>query len=86
MVSGVTIRNARGICKCIDSKENGAYPTRVLSYMKENLIHWYLSSKINWDIVFKSGLSKFCGRQPLKNLKGYSLIKQIISRQKTEKT
>ena len=21
-----------------------------------------------WDKVFKSGLSKFCGRQPLKNL------------------
>ena len=23
-----------------------------------------------WDKVFKIGLSKFCGRQPLKNLKG----------------
>ena len=23
-----------------------------------------------WDKVFKSGLSKFCGRQPLKYLKG----------------
>ena len=28
---------------------------------------------------FKSGLSKFCGRQPLKNLKGYGLLKQTIS-------
>ena len=26
---------------------------------------------IKWDKVFKSGLSKFCGRQPLKNFKGY---------------
>ena len=26
--------------------------------------------------VFKSGLSKFCGRQPLKHLKGYGLLKQ----------
>ena len=31
-----------------------------------------------WDKLFKSGLSKFCGRQPLKNLKGYDLLKQII--------
>ena len=27
--------------------------------------------------MFKSELSKFCGRQPLKNLKGYGLLKQI---------
>ena len=30
-----------------------------------------------WDKVFKSGLSKFCGRQHLKNLKGYGLLTQI---------
>ena len=28
-----------------------------------------------WDKVFKSGPSKICGRQPLKNLKGYGLLK-----------
>ena len=28
-----------------------------------------------WDKVFKSELSKLCGRQPLKNLKGYGLLK-----------
>ena len=33
------------------------------------------------DKFFKSGLSKFCGRQPLKNLKGYGLLKQTISLQ-----
>ena len=27
-----------------------------------------------WDKVFKSELSKFCGRQPLKNFKGYGLF------------
>ena len=27
-----------------------------------------------WDKVFKNGASKICGRQPLKNLKGYGLI------------
>ena len=32
-----------------------------------------------WDKVFKSGLSKFCGRQPLKKFKGYGLLKQTIS-------
>ena len=28
--------------------------------------------------VLESGLSKFCGRQPLKSLKGYRLLKQTI--------
>ena len=27
--------------------------------------------KITWLKVFKNGRSKICGRQPLKNLKGY---------------
>ena len=30
-----------------------------------------------WDKVFKSGPRKICGRQPLRNLKGYDLLKQI---------
>ena len=28
-----------------------------------------------WDKVFKNGPSKIFGRQPLKNLKGYGLLK-----------
>ena len=28
-----------------------------------------------WDKVFKSEPSKICGRQSLKNLKGYGLLK-----------
>ena len=28
-----------------------------------------------WDKVFKKGPSENCGRQPLKNLKGYGLLK-----------
>ena len=28
-----------------------------------------------WDKLFKSGPSKICGKQPLKNLKGYGLLK-----------
>ena len=34
-----------------------------------------------WDKVFKSGPSKICRRQPLKNLKGYGLLKHAISLQ-----
>ena len=33
------------------------------------------SNMIAWDKVFKSGLSKFWGRQPSKNLKGYGPLK-----------
>ena len=28
-----------------------------------------------WDKIFKNGPSKICGRQPLKNLKGYGLLR-----------
>ena len=28
-----------------------------------------------WENVFKSGPNKICGRQPLKTLKGYGLLK-----------
>ena len=33
----------------------------------------------NWDKVFKNEPSKTCGRQPLKNLKGYGLLDHIPS-------
>ena len=36
---------------------------------------------IIWDKVFKNRPSKLCGRQPLKNLKGYGKLKQTISLQ-----
>ena len=31
-----------------------------------------------WDKVFKNETSKICGRRPLKNLKGYGLLKQTL--------
>ena len=40
-----------------------------------------MAAIIIWDKVFKNRLNKFCGRQPLKNLKGYGLLKQTISLQ-----
>ena len=36
---------------------------------------------IIWDKELKSGTSKICGRQSLRNLKGYSLLKQSITLQ-----
>ena len=55
--------------------------SRILSRKKEcqrkpALWHILRSKR---DKVFKSGLSKFCERQPLKNLKGHGLLKQTIS-------
>ena len=32
-----------------------------------------------WDKVLKNGPSKICGRESLKNLNGYGLLKQTIS-------
>ena len=32
-----------------------------------------------WDKVFKNEPSKICGRQPLKNLKGYGVLNQTMS-------
>ena len=33
----------------------------------------------NWDKVLKNGPSKICGKQPLKNLMGYGLLKGAMS-------
>ena len=47
---------------------------------KYNIIFVKISPHLyTWDKVFKNGPNKFCGRQPLRNLKGYSLLKQTIS-------
>ena len=34
---------------------------------------------VKWDKVFKNRPSKICGRQPLKNLKGYGLLKMFCT-------
>ena len=39
--------------------------------MSVELKGWFI-----WDKVFKNGPRKICGRQPLRNLKGYDLLKQ----------
>ena len=41
--------------------------------------HWLPQTKLSidiWDKVLKYRPSKICGRQPLKNLKGYGLLKR----------
>ena len=37
-------------------------------------VHFLFLPRTKWDKVFKSGPSKFCERQLLKNLKGYGLF------------
>ena len=39
-------------------------------------LHSYVSDR--WDKVFKNGPSKICGREPLKNVEGFDLLKQTI--------
>ena len=45
----------------------------VLKLPLEREGYWMKKLWIIWDKVLKSGSSKICGRQPLKNLKGYGL-------------
>ena len=40
---------------------------------------WRWKCKGIWDKLFKGRPSKICERQPLKNLKGYGLLKQFLS-------
>ena len=44
-----------------------------LSFFEEFFVVYPFFSNI-WDKVFKNGPSKICGRQPLKNSKGYGLL------------
>ena len=39
---------------------------------------WRGISKSKWDKVFKNEPSENCGRQPLKNLKGYGLPQFLL--------
>ena len=53
--------------------------TKILVFVicAEAIIYYYSITYITVPLskVFKGGLSKFCGRHPLKNLKGYGLLK-----------
>ena len=57
--------------------------TNILPNFFQNIWEWLLlqitavqSQRRIWDKVFKNRPSRICGRQPLKNLMGYALLKQ----------
>ena len=56
---------------------NSLFHIRII--FSENLFVW--APAIKWDKVFRNGPSEIYGRQSLKNLKGYGLLKQTISLQ-----
>ena len=58
---------------------DGRYKKHVFHFII--LSPWYRNSLHMGDKVFKNGPSKIYGRQPLKNLKGYGLLKPTISLQ-----
>ena len=64
LIQGISVKKALNNCKKEDQ-------TNTII----NVVTFYKESK--WGKAFKSGLSKFCGRQPLKNLKGYGLLKGL---------
>ena len=53
---------------------------RICIYSKNLLRSFQRSYVFIWVKVIKNGPSKICGRQPLKNLKLYDLLRQIISK------
>ena len=58
---------------CVKNKlKSDAKCETILS--KFECLHKYI-----WDKVFKNGLSKICGRQPLKNLKEYDLLGPFLN-------
>ena len=46
---------------------------RCINSLSEFIESYYISDK-----VFKNGPRKICGRQPLKNLKGYGMLEQFL--------
>ena len=59
--------------KCNCTLEPGIIPHYLLRCNLYSDLRKELLNDI-WDKVFKSGPSKICGKQPLKNLKGYGLL------------
>ena len=62
-------------CQCSDKLQNNMEVTINKTFK------WFSPQKIICDKVFQSGPSKICGRQPLKDLKGYGLLKQTFQPQ-----
>ena len=79
-------------CRTLQGKGNGTTSSSIgmlLFWLRNNMVllrefsdrndlEWEIYLCDIWDKVFKSGPSKICGRLPLKNWKGYGLLKQTI--------
>ena len=46
-------------------------PRSISLSFTEPFVYFSTTHHLKWNKLFKSGPSKICGRQPLKNLKGY---------------
>ena len=63
----------------IACKEYSLIKLHLLNYASIPWLHLSRNSSRNiWNKVFKNGPSKICGKQPLKNLKGYGLLSHIV--------
>ena len=54
-------------------------PSKLIPKKKKRTVEWFENVSIHsmkWDKVFKNEPSKICGRQHLKNSKGYGLLKR----------
>ena len=60
------------------SKKKSSYTKISLYFTLIVIAYNFHFSKNIWDKVFKSGLSKFCGRQPLKSFSGYGLLQHYF--------
>ena len=56
----------------------GHYSMKMFPYLEYSNTSTKISPTNLRDKVFKNGPSEICGRQPLKNLKWYGLLKQTI--------
>ena len=65
----------------VEALRGGAYYRAMFNIGRRLFVIVSLQITVNnnhydiWDKVFRSGLSKFCGRQSLRSFKGYGLLK-----------
>ena len=64
-----------------ETRRSSTYHSDVISNKTVKMSEVVLTVIIKWVKIFKNGPSKICGRQSLKNLKRYGLLRQTISLQ-----
>ena len=69
-------------CYCTKFRNHKVFTSRINnSKGKRKFFVKVTQLQYTWDKVFKNGPNKICGRQPLKILKWYGLLRQTISLQ-----